>query len=176
MTDGLEGAEERRNWLERIAAKIPGIKGYLDRELRRDVDKMQREWLAHQLDRGRGSVQEHIREWSRSGELANLDLASSLDKALDRLANRVRHADYGYTGFFDAVKIGEDDLDRLYEYDQSLREDVQACRESVAQLAEADEEALSEGMSSVEGAIEQLQDRVDRREEVVASASGDEAE
>jgi len=120
MTNGLEGAEERRNWLERIAAKIPGIKGYLDRELRRDVDKMQREWLAGQLDRGRGSVQEHIREWSRTGNLANLDLASSLDKALDRLANRIRHADYGYTGFFDVVKIRESELDRLYEFDLNL--------------------------------------------------------
>ncbi len=120
MTNGLEGAEERRNWLERIAAKIPGIKGYLDRELRRDVDKMQREWLAGQLDRGRGSVQEHIREWSRTGNLANLDLASSLDKALDRLANRIRHAEYGYTGFFDVVKIRESELDRLYEFDLNL--------------------------------------------------------
>jgi hypothetical protein len=120
MTNGLEGAEERRNWLERIAAKIPGIKGYLDRELRRDVDKMQREWLAGQLDRGRGLVQEHIREWSRTGNLANLDLASSLDKALDRLANRIRHADYGYTGFFDVVKIRESELDRLYEFDLNL--------------------------------------------------------
>ncbi len=125
MTDGMERAEQRRNWLERIAAKIPGIKGYIDRELRRDVDKMQREWLAQQLDRGRGSVQEQIRGWSRTGNLANLDLASSLDKALDRLANRIRHADYGYTGFFDVVKIKEAELDRLYEFDVGLMDNVE---------------------------------------------------
>jgi hypothetical protein len=125
MTDGMERAEQRRNWLERIAAKIPGIKGYVDRELRRDVDKMQREWLAQQLDRGRGSVQEQIRVWSRTGNLANLDLASSLDKALDRLANRIRHADYGYTGFFDVVKIKEAELDRLYEFDVGLMDNVE---------------------------------------------------
>jgi len=125
MTDGMERAEQRRNWLERIAAKIPGIKGYIDRELRRDVDKMQREWLAQQLDRGRGSVQEQIRGWSRTGNLANLDLASSLDKALDRLAHRIRHADYGYTGFFDVVKIKEAELDRLYEFDVGLMDNVE---------------------------------------------------
>jgi len=125
MTDGLKDAEERRNLLERIAAKIPGIKGYIDRELRRDVDKMQRDWLAQQLDRGRGSVQEQIRVWSRTGNLANLDLASSLDKALDRLANRIRHADYGYTGFFDVVKIRESELDRLYEFDLGLMDTVE---------------------------------------------------
>jgi hypothetical protein len=160
MTDGLEGAEERRNWLERIAAKIPGIKGYLDRELRRDVDKMQREWLAHQLDRGRGSVQEHIREWSRSGELANLDLASSLDKALDRLANRVRHADYGYTGFFDVVKIREAELDRLYEFDLNLMTVVEDLALRIESLpSTAAEPALRSLLEAVQEADRTFDDR-----------------
>lgn len=160
MTDGLEGAEERRNWLERIAAKIPGIKGYLDRELRRDVDKMQREWLAHQLDRGRGSVQEHIREWSRSGELANLDLASSLDKALDRLANRVRHADYGYTGFFDVVKIREAELDRLYEFDLNLMTVVEDLALRIESLpSTAAEPALRSLVEAVQEADRTFDDR-----------------
>jgi hypothetical protein len=116
----MDDAVERRNIFEEIAAKIPGIKSYLEREMRREVDKMQRDWLAEQLDRGRGALQGKIRDWSRSGNLANLDLAASIDKALDRFANRIRHADYGYTGFFDAVKIREDELDRLYAFDLAL--------------------------------------------------------
>jgi hypothetical protein len=160
MTDGLEGAEERRNWLERIAAKIPGIKGYLDRELRRDVDKMQREWLARELDRGRGSVQEHIRVWSRTGDLSNLDLASSLDKALDRLANRVRHADYGYTGFFDVVKIREEELDRLYEFDLNLMSVVEDLALRIESLPNtAAEPALRSLLEAVQEADRTFDDR-----------------
>jgi hypothetical protein len=120
MSEGLERAEERRNFLERIAAKIPGIKSYLDRELRRDVDKMQRDWLAERLDRSREAMNAKVRDWSRSGNLANLDLAASIEKNLDRFANRIRHADYGYTGFFDAVKIREAELDRIYAFDLAL--------------------------------------------------------
>jgi len=120
MNDGVERAEERRNFLERIAAKIPGIKSYLDRELRRDVDKLQRDWLAEQLDRSREALNGKVRDWSRAGNLANLDLASSIEKNLDKLANRIRHADYGYTGFFDAVKIREAELDRIYAFDLVL--------------------------------------------------------
>ena len=56
-------------------------------------------------------MQGKIRDWSRAGNLANLDLASSIEKLLDSLGNRIRHADYGYTGFFDAVKIGEEELE-----------------------------------------------------------------
>lgn len=120
MNDGMERAEERRNVFERIVAKIPGLKSYVDRELRRDVDKMQRDWLAERVDRCRTELNGKVRDWSRSGNLANLDLASSIEKALDRFANRIRHADYGYTGFFDPVKIREEELDRLYAFDLAL--------------------------------------------------------
>src|SRR5437870_3297870 len=41
------GAE--RNWLERLTAKIPGYKGYLEKETRRDVDKIHREHVATML-------------------------------------------------------------------------------------------------------------------------------
>jgi hypothetical protein len=40
MTNGFEEAQGHRNWLERLGDKIPGFKGYQDRELRRDVDRM----------------------------------------------------------------------------------------------------------------------------------------
>lgn len=125
MDQGIQRAREGYNALERLAAKIPGLKGYIERETRREVDKMERDWIAARIDRARELMQQAIREWSRSGDLANLDLASSIDKALDRFANRVRHADYGFTGFFDAVKIYEDQLDRLYEYDLGLVEGVE---------------------------------------------------
>lgn len=125
MDSGMDRARDRRNLLERLGAKVPGLAGYIEREMRREVDKMERDWLADQLDRVRGMLQDRVREWSRRGNLANLDLASSAEKLLDRLANRVRHADYGYTGFFDAVKIHEDELARLYEFDLDLIEEVE---------------------------------------------------
>lgn len=167
MTNGMENAKQRRNWLERIAAKIPGIKGYVDRELRRDVDKMQRDWLAQQLDRGRGSVQEQIRQWSRTGNLGNLDLASSLDKALDRLANRIRHADYGYTGFFDVVKIKETELDRLYEFDVGLMDTVEDLALRIESLpGTATEPALRSLLEAVEEADRAFDERATIFEDV----------
>ena len=49
MSEELERARERRNILERLGAKIPGFSGYLEREMRREVDKLQRDWLADQV-------------------------------------------------------------------------------------------------------------------------------
>ena len=89
MNDGMEQARDRRNFLEKLAAKIPGFGGYLEREMRREVDKMQRDWLASQVDRGRFAINSKVRDWTRGGRLDNLDLAGSIEKALDRLANRI---------------------------------------------------------------------------------------
>lgn len=120
MNDGMEQARGQRNLLERLVDMIPGFRNFQEIETRREVDKIQRDWLADRVDRVRNELQGRIRDWSRSGNLANLDLASSLEKLLDRLANRIRHADYGYTGVFDVVKIRSAELERLYQFDLAL--------------------------------------------------------
>jgi hypothetical protein len=160
MTHGVERAQGRRNLFERIAARIPGIKGYLDRELRREVDKMQRDWLAEQVDRARGRLNGKVREWSRGGSLAGLDLAATAEKALDRFANRIRHAEYGYTGFFDAVKIREPELDQLYEFDLALMDTVEGLAAQVEALPAAGAEpALHELLDAVTEADRRFDDR-----------------
>jgi hypothetical protein len=160
MTQGVDRAQGRRNLLERIAARIPGINGYLDRELRREVDKMQRDWLAEQVDRARGRLNGKVRDWSRGGGLAGLDLAAANEKALDRFANRIRHADYGYTGFFDAVKIREPELDQLYEFDLALMDTVEGLAAQVEALpATPAEPALRELLEAVTEADRRFDDR-----------------
>ena len=167
MNDGLERAREGRNLLERLGAKIPGFKGYLEREMRREVDKLQRDWLAGQVDRARFAVNSRIRDWTRSGQLDNLDLAGSLEKSLDRLANRIRHADYGSSGFFDAVKIGESELDRLYTFDLGLSETVEDLAVRVEGLPEtASEPALRNLLEAVDAADQTFNERATIFEDV----------
>jgi hypothetical protein len=160
MTDGVDRARERRNILEQLGAKIPGFRGYLERELRREVDKMQRDWLAEQVDRARSAVNALIREWSRTGHLEVMTTAGSVEKALDRLANRIRHADYGSSGFFDAVKIREAELDRLYEFDLALCDTVeQLTREVAAMPKTADGDAVNRLYDAVQAADRRFDER-----------------
>jgi hypothetical protein len=167
MNDQLENARERRNFLERLGSKIPGFNGYLEREMRREVDKLQRDWLADQVDRARFAINGKVRDWSREGRLENLDRASSIEKTLDRLANRIRHADYGSSGFFDAVKIGQAELDRIYEFDLALTETMQYLALQVEQLPEtADEQMLRRLLEAVEGADKKFDERATVFEDV----------
>jgi hypothetical protein len=167
MNDGLERARERRNILEELGAKIPGFKGYLDRELRRDVDKMQRDWLAGQVDRARFAVNGKIRAWSKAGKLDILATAGSVEKALDRLANRIRHADYGASGFFDVVKIRDAELEKIYAFDLALAEAVEYLAVQVEQLpATADDDMVNRLYDAVQAADRRFDGRATVFEDV----------
>lgn len=173
MMDGFENARERRNWLEKLGEKIPGFRGYLDRELRREVDKMQRDYLASEVDRGRQGLQMKIRSWSRKGALEHLDIASTTEKLLDRLANRIRHADYGSSGFFDAVKIGESELELLYRFDLELSLNIEALADQIGDLPDTPDEA---SMFSLLDGVEQADRFFDGRATIIEDVTQKEVE
>lgn len=138
MNQGFEQAKGQRNWLERLGAKIPGFGGFLDRELRRDVDQRQREHLAGELGRAKEALRAKARGYADAGLLAALESVERLEKKLDGLGQAVRHADYGASGLFDVEKIGEAELDRLYEFDVQWVEALARLRAEIDALPGAE--------------------------------------
>jgi hypothetical protein len=125
MTNGFEEAKLHRNWLERLVDKIPGFRGYQNRELRRDVDRLQREHLAKELGGLKTVVRMKAREYTDEGQIGMLHLFERLDRGLDGLSQAVRFADYGASGLFDVIKIGDEELEKLYAFDLSLLDDLE---------------------------------------------------
>jgi len=112
--------ESEKNFLERVADKIPGLKGYRARESRRDTDKRLREHIAAALDQQRRGMESTKRDLLAA---ARLDVLGSVDRVaskFQRAADSIRFATYGFSGFFDQVKIREAELDELYAYDAEL--------------------------------------------------------
>ncbi len=134
MTNGYEEARANRNALERLGDKIPGYRGFQDRELRRDVDRQLREHLAAELGRLKGLARDHARAYTDAGKLAALNGFDRLDRQLDGLSQAIRFSDYGASGLFDAVKIGEPELQRLYEFDGSVVDDLAQLEGEIAAL------------------------------------------
>ena len=133
-TDGFEAARAQRNFLERLVERIPGFGGFQDRELRRDVDKLQREHMAGEVTALKGRLREIARDYTDAGKIGVLDRFERLDRRLDGLASSIRHADYGASGLFSPVKIGEPELAALYEHDLSLLDDLTALERGVETL------------------------------------------
>jgi hypothetical protein len=158
MTDGYDAARGRRNALERLGEKIPGFRGFQDRELRRDVDRLQREHLAAELSHIKGALRQRARAAADRGGLEGLGAFERLDRQLDGLAQSVRFSDYGAAGLFDPVKIGEVELEKLYEFDLALLDEVAA-------LAD---EAAGADLERLEERVRALADRWRRRETVIS--------
>jgi hypothetical protein len=162
----LDKARAGQNALERLANAIPGFKGYRERELRRDTDRLQREHLATRLDGNKKALNEIAAASTRGGSLDAINDVETARKRLDKVTNRVRYASRGYTGFFDAIKVDEALLGRLYEFDLRLLENVEAIEAGTTG---------ARGSSDVKAALEQvireidvLDQRLDEREAMLA--------
>ena len=92
-----------------------------------------------------------------AGQLHLVDDLERVARRLQTLGDQVRTAASGYAGFFDAVKVREAELDRLYEFDQALVTEIPRLSESIAAL----ETAIS-SQAGVAEAIRDLGEEVDR--------------
>lgn len=132
MGNGFDDALQRRNLLERLIGKIPGFKGYQDRELRRDVDRMQREFMATKLGQLKAALRGVARDFTDAGQIGTLHLFERLDRGIDGFSQAVRFTDYGASGLFDVIKVYEQELEKLYEFDLGLLEDLEALAADLA--------------------------------------------
>lgn len=164
-------SSQQQNWLEQLAAKIPGFGGYLERERRRDVDKLHREHLADQLRRFKTPLNNITREMTETGRLFETKPLERVSGKLDKLENRIRYASYGYTGFFDVVKINESELDRLYQFDLKLADGVEGLNGKLALLQEewSTKDGLKSALASFEQAIDELDNRFGDRHKAIES-------
>ncbi|HEV2708335.1 MAG TPA: hypothetical protein VGV59_20640 [Pyrinomonadaceae bacterium] len=162
---------ELSDWLERLGEKIPGYGGYAERERRRDLDKLHREHLADRLRAAKAPLNETMRELSNSGRLMEIGPLDRALKKLDQIENRVRFASYGYSGFFDVVKIEQPQLEALYGFDLALTQKVEAlehhARELRTQASSAD--GLKTAAANVEAALDELNRTFDERSRSIDS-------
>ena len=112
--------EESLGGLEKFLKKIPGYKGYKEKELRRESDKLLRTQLAAGLDEQRQRLQELQVLLLSEAQIEWLDDMERAVMKLQILIDRIRTASYGYAGLFDAVKVKEKELDALYEFDNQM--------------------------------------------------------
>jgi hypothetical protein len=132
MADVREKLRDGRNALQRLAARVPGFRGYLGREERREADKILRDYGASKLERVVRDVQEAIAK----AALEQMGEYQELVTQLEKLRGELRFADRGYSGFFDERKLDSDAaLDALYAQDERI---VAQVDEICAQVADAD--------------------------------------
>jgi hypothetical protein len=170
MSNGYDQAKGQRNLLERLGAKIPGYKGFQDRELRRDVDKLQREHLAAELGRIKAALSNRARDYTDAGQIAALGGFGRLDRQLDGLQQTIRFSDYGASGLFDPIKINEPELDRIYAFDLSIVDDLAAVDQAVAAVPAPGAGEPGPALDRVRDLVHALDDKWRQRRQVISQA------
>lgn len=154
--------EQRRRMLEKLAGMVPGYTQYQQQEKRRDADHANRQFFYEHLRKGIDSLKDVALKLTNEGKLDRLADIDREERKLRTVADRIRLADYGYAGFFDAYKVQEEELDRLYAFDEGLAEQIQTVVNKAAAVSAAED--IGAGLDDLDAAIEALDEQFDGRE------------
>lgn len=157
---------ENRGWIETILQSVPGFRGYLRRENRREADELQREWLADRLQRSKRGLDDYARSLTEAGRLDDLPRVERLRTRLDKLLARIRGAMQGYSGFFDLVDINEAVLDRVYAHEVALMEQTASLADDIENLrGRSDDAAVL--LAPIMTKMDAIEDAWDQREDIL---------
>ena len=157
---------QNRPGLENLLRTLPGFRGYLEKEYRRESDALQRQWLADRFQQCKRTIDQVTRSLAEAGQLDLLPQMDRLRGRLDHLIARVRGAMQGYSGFFDLVRVDEPFLERIYSYDAGLLEQGDTLAQAVEQLP-ADSQKLAAALPGVHQQIDALERAWDERENLL---------
>jgi hypothetical protein len=168
-------AKNQMRLSERIAAAIPGFRGYKEKELRRESDKLIRNHLHLKLSEAKDDLKTVFQKLS---DRRWFDVLTDMDRLMakvDRVTEKVNHASYGYSGFFDIVKIKEENLDRMIDFDNQLIDEVNGLTADVdafkAELVTGEFKNSKERIQNLTEKLETFEETFDKRDEVIGGVS-----
>ncbi len=157
---------QSRGWIESILRRIPGFKGYLEKEYRRDSDALQRTWLADRLQRTKPNLDTYGRALVDAKKLDVLTQLDHFKSRLDKTISRLRGAMQGYSGFFDLVQVNEAVLDRVYEQDVKTMDAVDHLATAIEKLASATADTPAP-IADLNNQLAQVDQSIDHRQDIL---------
>jgi hypothetical protein len=158
---------------KKIASKIPGFKGYIESQQRRDSDKLLREYIFDRFRELEARVSRLQRDFISQGQIGLIDDLEASAIKMRTFADRVRTAQRGYSGLFDAVKVKTEDLTKLYEYDAAMLALVDEVSSAIDNVeASVGSDGLPAAIRNLESKTIQCIEVFDRREMVITGIAG----
>lgn len=159
MTDLYDRVVSQQDALKKLIAKIPGFKGYFEMVDRRQADKVLREVIADRFQVQWTRLSAIQRDMVKAGKIDLIDDLEEASIKLRTFVDRVKTASYGYTGFFDAIKINEAELTQLYQYDLTM---VQLGDEVSAAIDNLEASIDTDGFpAALRNTVQKAQDSID---------------
>ncbi|MBN2024559.1 MAG: hypothetical protein JW809_17400 [Pirellulales bacterium] len=165
MREPREHARDR-NLVEDVLRRVPGFRGYLEKEYRRESDELARMWMADRLQRAKRALDEAARPLLDAGQI---DLVPAIDRVrgrLDKIIWQLRSAMQGYSGFFDLVRVDEALLERVYAHDVALFADVENLAELIESLP-SKKDPIADVLPDVLNRIDDIEAQLNHRTDML---------
>jgi hypothetical protein len=177
MTDFYQRVSDEQDALKKLVAKIPGFSGYVERADRRSADKLLRETIAAHFESLWQQISELQRSFIAEGEIGLVDDLEAAAIKLRQFIDRIKNAGYGYAGFFDAIKVKQEELAAIYNYDLQfleLENEVMRGIENIQSSVGTD--GLPAAIRNLTTLSQHCVDVFQKREEVILSLQGEVAD
>ncbi len=166
-----EKVKKEMGLFEKIASYIPGYRGYKEKEIRRESDRLVRMEVVNRLKDTKNIIRRKFSNPTIIQKLSNEDTwrLDTLMSRLDRVTQRIDKAVAGYAGIFDAIKVKEDKLDDVIQYDLNLIEKAESLKNDVEKIIamEPGKDEWRNGMDELISKIEEMDDFINKRSEIL---------
>ncbi|HEX5499026.1 MAG TPA: hypothetical protein VFX03_07365, partial [Thermomicrobiales bacterium] len=135
MTDDLLTDLQRR--MSETLDRIPGYRGYRQKEDRRDADRRVREHVAGRYRAEAERVERVATQLAAARRLNDIGPVDELAQTIRHLVDRISTATYGYGGLFSDRNVDAAALDQLRLFDQSLLDGVDQLQKPIGDLEQA---------------------------------------
>lgn len=170
MSDYYDKIKDSQGLFGKIASAIPGFNGYIDREQRRDADRMLRETVANRYSEQLARISNLQVQLISSGGIEFVDDLQDAATRLQRFIDMVRTAPLGYAGLFSAIKINEPELAKLYQFDLAMLENVSKVAAAVDNVESSlGGDGMPAAMRHLSSVIGEANTTYERRKEVLTS-------
>lgn len=173
MADIRERVVEDRGLFTKIQAMIPGFSGYRAAEDIRAADNILRIQVADRLAASRKGVEECRAILADNLSLDNMDRIGTLLGRLKAFEGEVRHAEQGYSGVSAKLKVGETQLNKLYEHDYAILAAIAGIDGDILAIKAAavadDQPSVKSGIARVNARLVDMESSFKKRMNVITN-------
>ena len=171
MDNFFEKVTSMQDPFKKLMSYIPGFNGYVERQNRRDADKLLRDSVARRFDEQWKRVSQLQNDMVSNGQIAYVDDMEKAAINLRTFIDKISTAPRGYSGLFDAVKINEKELEKVYQFDAAFFELADQIKSAVdnVEATLGDEAALPAAIRNVTSLARLAVETYNKRSEAITA-------
>lgn len=161
---------DRAGSIGNLIQRVPGYRGYRQKEDRRDADRAVRDKIVFELDQRASRVESVASGLAAKRDLGNVGVVNALARDIRALSTRIRTATYGYGGLFSDRDINEHALTQIQDFDEVLLEGAAAYDGPITALERATPDTIASMSEAVAAVTRHLSEQFAARSNVVETA------